>query len=126
MPVRSLNSPVMKWPDKKAVVDSLEEWASDLIKDQNDILGIGFFGSYARGDSGVGSDLDVIVILKDSDAPFEKRGLKWDLSKLPVPVDLLIYTIDEWIRLKEESSYFIKRLRREVKWIFIIDSTLNL
>jgi predicted nucleotidyltransferase len=116
----------MKWPGKKAVVDSLEEWASDLIKDQNDILGIGFFGSYARGDSGVGSDLDVIVILKDSDAPFEKRGLKWDLSKLPVPVDLLIYTIDEWIRLKEESSYFIKRLRREVKWIFIIDSTLNL
>ena len=125
MPVRSLNSSIMKWPSKKAVIDSLDKWSETLKRDSN-ILSIGYFGSYARGDNGVGSDLDLIVIVKDSKAPFGKRGTEWDLAMLPVPVDLLIYTLDEWNELNKELSYFIKRLREEVKWIFMKDDSLNL
>ncbi len=125
MPVRSLNSSIMKWPSKETVVDALVKW-SEALKGDSNILSIGYFGSYARGDNGVGSDLDGIVIVKDSKAPFGKRGTEWDLSMLPVPVDLLIYTLDEWNKLKKEPSYFIKRLREEVRWIFKIDDSLNL
>ena len=125
MPVRLLNSSIMKWPSKEAVVDSFFKWSETLKRDSN-ILSIGYFGSYARGDNGVGSDLDGIVVVKDSKAPFGKRGTEWDLSMLPVPVDLLIYTLDEWTRLNIEPSYFIERLREEVKWIFKTDDSLNL
>ncbi|PZC53072.1 MULTISPECIES: nucleotidyltransferase family protein [unclassified Mesotoga] len=125
MPVRLLNSSVMKWPSKEAVVESLAKWSEALKRDSN-ILSIGYFGSYARGDNGVGSDLDVIIIMEDSKVPFGKRGIEWDLAMLPVPVDLLIYTLDEWNELNKELSYFIKRLREEVKWIFMKDDSLNL
>ena len=125
MPVRSLNSSIMKWPSKKAVIDSLDKWSETLKRDSN-ILSIGYFGSYARGDNGVGSDLDLIVIVKDSKAPFGKRVTEWDLAMLPVPVDLLIYTLHEWNELNKELSYFIKRLGEEVKWIFMKDDSLNL
>ena len=118
MPVRSLNSSIMKWPSKEAVVDSLLKW-SEMLKRDSNILSIGYFGSYARGDNGVGSDLDLIVIVKDSKAPFGKRGTEWDLSMLPVPVDLMIYTLDEWNKLNKESSCFMKRLREEVEWVFM-------
>ncbi len=125
MPVRLLNSSIMKWPSKVTVVDSLFKWSEELKRDSN-VLSIGYFGSYARGDNGVGSDLDGIVIVKDSKAPFGKRGTEWDLSMLPVPVDLLIYTLAEWNKLNKEPSHFIKRLREEVKWIFKTDDSLNL
>ena len=125
MPVRSLSSSIMKWPSKETVVDALVKW-SEVLKGDSNILSIGYFGSYARGDNGVGSDLDGIVIVKDSKAPFGKRGTEWDLSMLPVPVDLLIYTLDEWKKLNKEPSHFIKRLSEEVKWIFMKDDSLNL
>ena len=125
MPVRSLSSSIMKWPSKETVVDTLVKWSKALKGDSN-ILSIGYFGSYARGDNGVGSDLDLIVIVEDSKAPFGKRGTEWDLSMLPVPVDLLIYTLDEWKKLNKEPSHFIKRLSEEVKWIFMKDDSLNL
>ena len=125
MPVRSLNSSIMKWPSKESVVDSLLKWSEELKRNSN-VLSIGYFGSYARGDNGVGSDLDGIVVVKDSKAPFGKRGTEWDLSMLPVPVDLLIYTLDEWTRLNIEPSYFIERLREEVKWIFKTADSLKL
>ncbi len=125
MPVRLLNSSIMKWPSKEAVVDSLHKW-SEMLKRDSNILSIGYFGSYARGDNGVGSDLDLIVIVEDSKAPFGKRGTEWDLSILPVPVDLLIYTLEEWNKLSKDLSYFMKRLREEVKWVFTIDHSSNL
>ena len=125
MPVRSLSSSIMKWPSKETVVDALVKW-SEVLKGDSNILSIGYFGSYVRGDNGVGSDLDVIIIMEDSKVPFGKRGIEWDLAMLPVPVDLLIYTLDEWNKLKKEPSCFIKRLREEVRWIFKIDDSLNL
>ncbi len=67
------------------------------VERNSNVLSIGYFGSYARGDNGVGSDLDGIVIVKDSKAPFGKRGTEWDLSILPVPFDLLIYTLPSGI-----------------------------
>jgi len=37
-------------------------------------LRIGYFGSYARGDWGVGSDLDLLVIVTAAEEAFEKRS----------------------------------------------------
>jgi hypothetical protein len=78
---------------------------------------VGIFGSYARGDWGVGSDLDVIVIVGDSTRPFIERALEWDASDLPVPTDLLVYTRAEWSRLPQTNPSFARRLRDDVVWI---------
>jgi predicted nucleotidyltransferase len=117
MPVRSLTSPVLKWPDAATVRQALQRWAEKVIKNRSDILRLGYFGSYARGDWGVGSDLDLIIILERSDQPFERRGLEFDTAELPVPADVLVYTQEEWQALTPRK--FFQTLAREAVWIYL-------
>ena len=116
MPVRSLSSSILVWPNDKEVVSALVHWASELERTDKNICMIGYFGSYARGDWGVGSDLDVIVVVESSKLPFERRGIEWDTTSLPVPVDLLAYTKEEWRSLARQGK-FGDTLRKEVAWI---------
>lgn len=57
------------------------------------------FGSFARGTADGYSDLDLVVVLA-TDLPLPERGrLLGDLlDALPVPVDLLVYTPEEFTR----------------------------
>lgn len=118
MPVRSLNLPVFRWPDADSIDQSIRGWVDSIIDVQLGVNCIGYFGSYARGDWGVGSDLDIIVILKQSALPFEQRGMDWDTLSLPVPCDLIIYTLEEWEELQKKDTRFYRMLRDEVVWIY--------
>ena len=119
MPVRLLNSSVLKWPDVQTVDKAVRRWAEAINQNRKDVLCIGYFGSYARGDWGVGSDLDLIVIIKHSDLPFERRNVSWDVTALPVPVDLLIYTQAEWHELRQGRFY--STVMREAIWVLGMD-----
>ena len=117
MPVRSLSSSVFKWPDAEQVVQALRKWAEQAARDRRGIMRIGYFGSYARNEEGVGSDLDVVVVVKSSEEPFERRSVKWDVSGLPVPADVLVYTEHEWRAGVRENSFF-QTLERDVVWLY--------
>jgi len=103
MPVRSLNSSVLKWPEPQAVLHALHRWAQDVVRRHIQVLRIGYFGSLAAGNWGVGSDLDLVVIVETDTESFERRGRGFDTLALPVPVDLLVYTLDEWRRMAKEG-----------------------
>jgi len=118
MPVRSLNSSVLKWPDLQTVDRAAGRWARELLQQHADVLGIAYIGSYARGDWGVGSDLDLLIILRRSERPFWQRALDVDLSSLPVPAEALVYTMDEWRALAEENSLFYRTVEQEAVWIY--------
>lgn len=120
MPVRSLSSSVLKWPDAEAVDQALRRWAEKVALDREEILQIGYFGSYARGDWGVGSDLDLIIILESCDQPFVRRSSEWDTVELPVPADVLVYTREEWQSLGQQRR-FHKTLAREAVWVYAKD-----
>ncbi|WP_211205275.1 nucleotidyltransferase domain-containing protein [Pseudothermotoga thermarum] len=94
------------------------EWAKTIVEKRNDIVKIGYFGSYARGDWGVGSDLDVVIIVKDSKLPFEKRAVEFDTTQMVVPVDLVVYTQLEFEKMKASGSSFIKMIEKEVQWVY--------
>jgi predicted nucleotidyltransferase len=117
MPVRYSSSQVLKWPSQEAVEESVRRWASAEHERRPDLLRIGYFGSYARGDAGVGSDLDIIVVIRDSEVPFERRAIAWDLSSLPVPAEILIYTEVEWGDLMRAGSKFARMLERDTVWL---------
>ncbi len=71
------------------------------------------FGSFARGDADEVSDLDLVLIEPTSD-PFVERGLAHlPLFRLGVGVDLLVYTPQEYERLKQEGNPLIERVERE-------------
>ena len=55
------------------------------------------FGSYARGTADGYSDLDLVVVLRTHLAPTERWTLLRELlDALPVSVDLLVYTPEEF------------------------------
>lgn len=118
MPVRSSNSPVLKWPGKTEVIESLRDWVRIQHSRHPELVRLGYAGSYARGDWGVGSDLDLIAIVSRTTEPFHRRSLSWDLNALPVPVDLLIYTAAEWEAVIAEQTRFARTTQREAVWIF--------
>ena len=85
MPVRLSSTAVLAWPDPTIVAEAARRWAEDLRRAEAGVAAVGYFGSYARGDWGVGSDLDGVVIVDDSPEPFERRAVRWDATRLPVP-----------------------------------------
>lgn len=118
MPVRSLNSSVFTWPDTRTVDQAVRRWAKNVARTRPDITRIGYIGSYARGDWGVGSDLDVLVFLEDAELPFMERALAFDLGEFPVPVDIQVYTEDEWRRLRQGGRRFAKTVEQEAVWVY--------
>jgi len=117
MPVRSLNSSVLKWPDDQLVDQAVRAWAYKLGKSHPQILKIGYIGSYARGDWGVGSDVDILILVSHSGQHFEQRTSEWDASALPVPADILVYTLEEWQHMLA-GGRFSQTVAREAVWIF--------
>ena len=116
MPVRSSNSSVLKWPDAETVDKAARRWAAMAVQSRQDVLKIGYFGSYAQGNWGVGSDLDLIIILKSSGQPFTRRAVEWDVTQLPVPADILVYTEEEW--QSSNTGRFYQTVMQEAVWIY--------
>lgn len=111
MPVRSLSSPVLKWPRREEVLEALKVWVEELQNDPR-VWAVGYFGSLAEDTWGVGSDVDLVIIIKEKNPPpFWERALKFSYPDLPVPADLLIYTLEEWARLRARSRW-------KIKWLF--------
>jgi predicted nucleotidyltransferase len=54
---------------------------------------VALFGSYGRGDAGVGSDLDLLLIDSGSNGPQHQRLLVWPLAELPLSCDALVLTV---------------------------------
>lgn len=117
MPVRSLNSSVLKWPDRVAVDRAARLWAAAQRQLHPEIVRVGYFGSYALGDWGVGSDLDLVVIVDRCERVFTERPLDWDTSTLPVPAEILAYIRDEWERLLAGANGFVEAVSRQVVWL---------
>lgn len=82
------------------------------------LLALGYLGSYARGEAGVGSDLDLVLLVKESALPPWQRPAQLPLEDLPVPAEALVYTLEEGQALPQKSPRFAEILRRETRWVF--------
>lgn len=117
MPVRSLGSSVMRWPGAAEVDAAIRAWADKLTAGDRNVVAVGYFGSYARGDWGPGSDVDVVILVRSSETPFVGRVAPGDATTLPVQADVLTYTLDEWAALQERGGRFARTLATEVRWV---------
>ncbi len=117
MPWKSSTSSVLRWPDKAAVQAAVRDWAAAQRGTRAEVVRIGVFGSYARGDAGVGSDLDLVAVVRGSPEPFERRAAAWELTTLPVPAELLVFTEAEWAARRAGGGRFWQVLAAETKWL---------
>ncbi|MGQ9628088.1 MAG: nucleotidyltransferase domain-containing protein [Anaerolineae bacterium] len=80
------------------------------------------FGSLARGEVGMNSDLDLVVIM-----PSEKRFLSRavELAQILEPelgLDLLVYTPEEFRGMQEDGNLFIRQVLKEGKVLYEAES----
>jgi predicted nucleotidyltransferase len=64
MPVRSLTQSLLRWPEPEQVLNQVRLWAVQVAAEHPGLERVGLFGSYGRGDAGVGSDLDLLLFLQ--------------------------------------------------------------
>jgi uncharacterized protein len=77
------------------------------------------FGSYAKGNATIKSDLDIFII-KETELPMANRAddLKPMLSNSLIPVDVHIYTPEEVEEYGQEPYSFINSILKSGKTVF--------
>jgi predicted nucleotidyltransferase len=99
------------------VLEQAGRWAAQQISDHPDLVAVGVFGSYGRGTAGVGSDLDLLLILQRCDEPIWNRLRRWDTGSLPLACDLLVYSQEEWRSLPRWNPKLAEALLRDTRWL---------
>lgn len=107
----------MKWPNESEVHRKLEQWAQKLRTSHPEVARIGYYGSYATGEWGVGSDLDLIIVAANVESRPELRGLDYPTEKLPVPTELRVFSPEEFDELRDRGDRFAEVLSEEVVWV---------
>ena len=119
MPVFSLNSRVHVWPGRAEVVTGLRQWAERLRAAHPELVRIGYFGSLTDGVRyGFGSDADVVAVVTHSPREhwWERAGDFEMPDEVPVPVDFLVYTEDEFARILARGDLFSRDMQNVV-WL---------
>ena len=109
--------PVLRWPSSEQVIDQATRWAKAQQHQNPDLLAVGMFGSYGRGDAGVGSDLDLVLILEACELPIWERLRRWDTGSLPLACDLLVYSREEWRSLPQWNPRLATALGHDTRWL---------
>ena len=85
---------------------------------------IGLFGSYCKNEQKKESDIDILVIVKESSLPRYKRSIPLykELSGILIPKDLLVYTEDEIDEWSEVPQSFITTICKKGRVIYEKDT----
>lgn len=89
----------------------------DRLTGNLDISKVIMFGSYAYGAPEDDSDIDLVVVSNKrgfcgtyKERAKQRLQVKEFLRDLNIPVDLFVYTIDEWNKLLESKASFFKQI----------------
>ena len=100
------------------MLHQVKEWAERVAADHPGLARVGVFGSYGRGDAGVGSDLDLPLIDALASGPQHQRLLAWPLAELPLSCDALVLTPAEHHELLASGSAMAVALARDSRWLW--------
>ena len=106
------------WLDRPAVLAATHKAVASLIEAKPEVLKVILFGSMARGDAVPGSDVDLLVVVTESDRSFLDRIAKYRLSDIPVGVDVFPYTEQEFDKMLEEGNGLIRKAITEGMVLF--------
>jgi predicted nucleotidyltransferase len=108
------------------IKEAIDPIIQDIVKavvEASDPDRIILFGSTARGEVGPDSDVDLLVVEKESSY---KGGSRWAESsrirralwRFPVPIDILLFTPEEIEKWKDSTNHVIARSMREGRVLY--------
>ena len=73
----------------------------ERLQAMDEVTRISIFGSYAQGRRDLFTDLDVLVVMDTQMGLMERLKYLYSTLALPVDMDILCYTVEEFDSLKE-------------------------
>jgi predicted nucleotidyltransferase len=97
--------------DRKKVVEYLRTKLPEL-KEKIPLVKLILFGSYAKNRHTAASDIDLLIIYNGNKLK-DDYHIVWDILQLP-EVQLHIYTLDEFEKLKSSGNSFPKEAEKGI------------
>lgn len=91
---KSCGSVQVYWVDKEAVEQALDRFVA-ACQQREEVMAVVLFGSLVEGGFGVGSDVDLLLVLSKSEHRFLDRIPIYQPDRFPVDVDVFPYTCEE-------------------------------
>lgn len=107
-PMESSSFVEIEYFPKERVWQELTAFVSELRERHPEIERVIVFGSLVRGDAVPGSDVDVLLVLRESSLSFLDRIPHYMPSRFPVGVDVFPYTREELERMLSEGNPFVQ------------------
>jgi len=98
---------------KKAKVESVIRQLEKNYKPEFILI----FGSYSKGNVHKDSDLDLIIVKETNKRPLWRRVEARKSFETDLPVDIIVYSPNEFAELKTKSL-FLKKVLKEGKVVF--------
>ena len=116
MPKRSSGFAEIRLPSRETLIQNLKLKADQILKEFDEVEEVILFGSLARGDHGIYSDADVLIILSGS--PHKRyfdRIPKYTFAfaEFDMSVEVFPYTRVELNRMREKGNLFITDMLNE-------------
>jgi predicted nucleotidyltransferase len=103
--------------DKKKVLRQLKDYARKLMRTRPEVEKVGYFGSYATDTFGPASDVDLLIILRESPKRFLDRVPDYIPEDLSVSCDCFPYTEKEIEKMKQEGNPWLRHVLKETVWL---------
>ncbi len=102
------------------ISENIIEVVRDRLVDVYDPLEVYLFGSYAWGSPTDESDLDMLVVVEKSDEKSYKRSIPASKAMLDLMIskDIVVYTKDEFERLRKDKTSLCFKISNEGKKIY--------
>lgn len=93
--------------DGEAELRRLREAVARFAEEHPQVKLVKLFGSWARGEAGVWSDFDLLVVVEEEPLPFPERFGKY-IIEVDREAQVFVYTEEELERMLEEGNPFVK------------------
>jgi len=114
---KSSNSVKVVFADKNKILRQLADYTIKVKQSRPEVEKVGLFGSYATDTFGPASNVDLLIILRQSSKRFLDRIPDYLPENLSVSCDVFPYTNEEIEKMKQEGTSWIRHILKEVVWL---------
>ena len=114
---KSSNFVKVKFADKDSIFCQLHQFVAELKRARPEVERVGLFGSYATDTFGPASDVDLLIILRQSNKRFLDRIPDFIPDNLSVSCDVFPYTSEEVEKMKRDRNHWIQHVLDEAVWL---------
>jgi len=114
---KSSNFVKVVFADKNKILRQLADYTVEVKRSRLEVEKVGLFGSYATDTFGPASDVDLLIILRQSSQRFLDRIPDYLPENLSVSCDVFPYTNEEIKKMKRDNNPWICHILKEVIWL---------